>query len=694
MAAHQIDSIDQFDPKNKKIAALLLRLFEEDKIEDAFYDALIRLMKSFTDDYATWTVNFLDIWKGVKHDVPGGMDGENSQIREYIRQNFIRILQKKYSNGICKLNALAPYGYSFSVDRVEQMDPESYTDYIGWVKMGCDWSTDHDITIFCPESANRDGSVAPLFSSEMRRLRSELRDIGYDMTREIDLNQVIVVDRQIVASTKGGKETANIILATHDRHLQQMSATGEIPLILEICPLDPIDLTAEDFEAKVRSFAKYCWDYLKYLVPKATYQRMRDTRIEVYGMGMRAVMTELGRILDLIITDPKEAEAAHLDTVHWRSAFKSLTMKAVQIIVYHHEDTMSYTKAEIAEDSRKIAAYYEGVDEDTLYVGCLYNLTRGARGSFVPGLFDHLVRSYLQIVEEILDDASIRTSFTLESEYLLDLHVQDNRYPGDLSRDMIRRFLQSPKDASPEFEELWAALMQEKTIDSVNLVFVQDLKKSTKALLEIQHLVPAETAAAIGNQFVMIGQRTDEWKELLSNFYACGNNGAEIGDSFQAKFNLIRGSILEEWCSMFCPVFHLQDELEDAIAKNQKIRSDLMKGVTRVIPLDTGLLVEQIGLEGCSGAAPDLLLLCLRESGGEIATPLLIPVEMKGLKVGDSAKLPKENGDYRRGLSLARRQIGSVKQILQTGFIIEFGLVVLTWIYDEQLGMEVYTVPF
>jgi hypothetical protein len=206
--------------------------------------------------------------------------------------------------------------------------------------------------------------------------------------------------------------------------------------------------------------------------------------------------------------------------------------------------------------------------------------------------------------------------------------------------------------------------------------------------------LPAKTAEVTDSQFIMEAQRTDEWKHLLSEFYVCGNNGAEIGSSFQAVYNLIRGSILEEWCTTFCPAFYLRDVLEEIVEKNSKIRTGVMSGVVEIIPLEVGLVVAQIGLEGCRGAAPDLLLLCLRETDGRVDTPLLIPVEIKGLKVGDSPVKPTENSDYRRGLSLARRQVRSVKEIVRSGFLIEFGLIVLTWIHSEQMGMEVHTVPF
>jgi hypothetical protein len=251
--------------------------------------------------------------------------------------------------------------------------------------------------------------------------------------------------------------------------------------------------------------------------------------------------------------------------------------------------------------------------------------------------------------------------------------------------------LESPKDATSEFEELWSAFSNDRTINSI---FIQDIEPSIRMLRDIRERISAETLQVIESQFIMVAQRTNEWKFLLSEFYKCGNNGAKIGKSFQASYNLIRGSILEKWCTTFCPVLHKLDMMIDMVGKNRSIRNGVMDGVIEIIPLEVGLVVEQIGLKGCMGVAPDLLLLCLREVDGEIMESLLIPVEVKGFKTGKSAISPCENSDYRRGVSLARRQIRSVKDIVRNGFVIEFGLIILCWIHDEQLGMEVHTVPF
>lgn len=65
----------------------------------------------------------------------------------------------------------------------------------------------------------------------------------------------------------------------------------------------------------------------------------------------------------------------------------------------------------------------------------------------------------------------------------------------------------------------------------------------------------------------------------------------------------------------------------------ESIDSHIFDGVTGVFPLETGLVVEEVGKNGYSvrpqGAAPDLLLVCPRASPvGEPIIPLLIPVPL------------------------------------------------------------------
>jgi hypothetical protein len=591
------------------------------------------------------------------------------------------------------------------------MNPELYTQYTGFIVQGCPWSTDIDILVFCPESAIDNGGVKKLYSSEIERLESELVDLSYNIDvgngRGLDINQIVVENDKIVASTKGGAESGNIALATWHLHPQIMNKEKNLPQSLVYYPLKFVELNSEEFEAKVRSLAKFVWDYLKYALSKDEYQKIRDWRKGVYDeyrKNTSFLMTELPKIMKLIVTDPVKAEDLGIDMTHWRSFFKTVTMKLVQIIYFDLHNTMSYEKHQIAKDAGLIFSDYlsQNLNEEIIESGSLYYLGRGNHGgSFQSGLIPYLMEIYFTIVDRILDKSN-QSSFTVDNDTLLDQTSYANgTFPGNLPEELISLFLESPKDATQEFENQWHKFINCETSDScfktVNQIFLQDLRPSIELLtsFSFQDQLPAVTLSTIDLQFIMIPQRTSKWLELLSDFYTCGNNGAEIGQDFQATFNLIRGSILEPMCTDLCPIFFDLEELRKIVSKSESVDLSVLDEVTHIYQLETGLIVDEIGKRGCKGAAPDLLLMLPRTNNeNNTIIPLMIPIEIKGLKSGASALQPIRNSSYRRGLSLARRQISSVKEIINpSGFEIKFGLVVLTWIYEGNFGMEVHVEP-
>ena len=370
---------------NKKTGKFFLYLFSSDKIPNDFYAELITTLKSFDYDKHIWNTSFIGLWKNIKRDL---VDDEFITLKEYIRKWFIKLFETNVSQGIKKLNSL---NYKFNIDELEQLKNESYTNYESFFIYGCPLSTDIDVLVTCPEQSARDGKVCPLFTSEIVRLKEELSDLGYDINREIDYNLVVIRDDVIIASSKGGKETANICLATYKQHAQKFHDL----------PLKKIILSSDDFEDKLRSLAKFVWDFLKNITSKNEYKNIQDVRRFMYTKPSTHLMTELNTIIPLIIHDPKDDKIINI--VQWRTRFKSITMKLIQIIVYHINKTTSYNKLDIALDSKIIVKYYEtNLSEEMVYSGSLYNLTRGTQGEYQPNLFYYLIDIYQLIVIEVL----------------------------------------------------------------------------------------------------------------------------------------------------------------------------------------------------------------------------------------------------------------------------------------------------
>ena len=162
----------------------------------------------------------------------------------------------------------------------------------------------------------------------------------------------------------------------------------------------------------------------------------------------------------------------------------------------------------------------------------------------------------------------------------------------------------------------------------------------------------------IENHFIFLHQRSNEWKELLK-FYKCGKNSGSIAKTFQGKYNLIRGNFIE---------MMVQHYITD-------IFSHL--GINDIYVFSLGLVVENVGVKGCRGAAPDLLAIT--------TNGILYTVEIKGLKSR------RVNSDFNRGIELARKQVKTVETILGGKKLIEIRkLIILGTVEEEKVFLRLY----
>lgn len=666
----------------KPIATVVEDLFKSNLMPDKFYESLIAAMKTFDIPNRVGIVDWFDIYKWVCRDV--GLDANYTDVKEYLRECIVRMFRDKRKTIIIKLDALIREGVgAFDIDELERSNPTNYTHYTSFTVYGCPSSTDIDVAVFCPDTAKDNGAVKPLYDSEKRRLRSELTSIGYDPEAELDVNLMVVdaANGRIAASTKGGVETANIINATHMHHVQLYP--------FDLMGLKTVELNQEMFETKVASLSKFIWDYLKYCIPKIEYKRIHDQRSDVYQKDQNVMMRELRTVTPMLITDPAIAQENQLDMAHWRSVHKTVTMKLVQIIYFDLYGSMSYTKDGIAADASKILEQTpsELFTQDSIRYACEFYLFRGTKGVYHPSLFSYLIEIYFQIVDRITDSKS-NSKRTYVSQQIMQV-VQDLMNSTSTSSiellgvpiEILDLFLQSPKLATPEFEHAWTSFANGRTVNEVFIKKVSDVGNCQFS---------PRIAQIVEEKMIVIPQRTPEWIELLT-FYKCGNNGAEIGDDFQAQYNLIRGSIVEALCPLICKVLTDPETFRDFVMScvpnaPPELMSDV--GELRLINLDVGFVVEEIGRRGARGAAPDQLLVV-----ETVDRSYIIPVEMKALKAGSDQAI--ENTDYRRGVSLARRQVQSIKEILgHDAALVPFGIIILSWIYDGQLVMDVVAEPF
>lgn len=541
----------------------------------------------------------------IKHKRTGGIPGFDDFISDCTDTRIIGTggidgLHSRLNDKKTKKCTFAKLSKKFpiTVKTLELLCTELYSTYSSWFIYGCPLSTDIDIAVVVDKHSN--GQTSPLSNSELTRLENELEEFGLDLSRGLDINFIAIEDNEIVAISKGGKEVQNMIIATYKEHKQKhkLELVGEVPIRIE---------------DRLRSLSKFILDRLEILIGKTAYTEFREERRGLYALGTEQKLKFTIDIIDKFIQHPSNKK--------WIDTMKSLTMKYIQLIMLD-SGKAAYTKLELAEYVLDIAPKYSS--------GAAWFLTRGKIGMYNPDIIPFLHSHYVKIIRKFLNRFQMK-EFEYETSKL------DN--PTKIPDEIFTEFLKCPVIATDKFEAIWEAEYKDSGIGDK---FILDCDEEDSII------------SLIGKKYrkkmIFIPQRTPEWKDLLE-FYTCGKNSKTIGTDFQAKHNLIRGSLSEIIVESLFKVSMLGSQYE------------------KFTKCSLGFVVEEVGKKGCKGAAPDMLLVSPDE---------LIPVEIKCLK---SSKI---NGDYYRALSLATRQCQSVKDIFEDSDItIKTGLLLFCWYTDS-----------
>ena len=507
--------------------------------------------------------------------------------------------------------------------------------YISWVVIGCPGSTDIDVVVFVTKKNIKDGKPLELSTTLLITLMTELRDARYNIASidDLDINVLCVNEfGHIIANAKGGAEIANIINTTHQHHTQKYP----IPY------LQTIEVSIFD---KLRAISKFILDNLKNLTPD--YEKIRSAKQAAYHNGtetmIKVTVSEdfLGN-LDLVnINNTKE----------WKDLWKSLTMKFCQLILLVNKQ-YEYTKEQLAIKTGKLFPERENLTDELLWF-----LFRGNKGRIDIDNTEDTIRflhqKYCVIVANHF--ASVKPTYmTITKNTLLKTIIeQELHFPEDL----LKAFFESPNVPNSTFEKLWVefVLLYKEVYDvssfSLNKLF-QTPVSSLVDRLKLFTLLGKTNY----EQFVWIAQRSDEWF-ALRKLYPGGTDLGNIGETLQATYNLIRGSITE---------MIIQELFSPSVIglKNEDYSW-----------LDTGLIHN--GKKSC---APDGLL---------VSSTDIIPVEIKSLHSS------VRNSDYYRGIELATKQCNSVRTILNRPDVITHYLVILSWYKpDGSLELELHYKEF
>lgn len=485
------------------------------------------------------------------------------------------------------------------------------------------------IVFGCPSSTDIDIAIFVTDSNHVDKqideykLRAELQECGYDTeNRKLDICLIYIEGNEIVNSGKGGKESQNIFVSTYGYHRQKY-------------PCPDFDVLPVDIIEKISATGKFILDKLKIISEGEAYRVIRPAKIKAYKGTWNRVEFSIASI-PLIISSAPDL----LTSKKWRKAIKSITLKIGQIILLDH-DILEYTKDGLAKLMSEL--YPENVDYDKIHWLLFWYEQVPVDKDGICKLLQFLFDKYKEICGANKPDSCVWTSVVLEK-------LQENCTT--LSPTLYEEFVKSPFEPTEEFIKEFTSTYDYKDTSSMFIMENLNIDAIPENIRE-KHVITEN-------------QRTDVWKELLT-FYKCGKNtGIKEYDGenwVHVFYNLIRGSIVEE------------------MAINKIDWPNLFPD-KRVVTSSVGLLVKEKGVMGSLGIAPDLLLI--------LDDTIVIPVEIKCLTLDNGMKPAEDpskdgNRDYRRGVTLATRQIESSLDILE-GFQ---GIICLVYVYQED-GEYIY----
>ena len=522
---------------------------------------------------------------------------------------------------------------------IESISPECFTKYESFNIFGCETSRDIDICILVRDLSK------PLLTSEIERFNSELKEIGYDIERGIDINLVQIDKNGFVNFRKGGNEAINMIFYTYDLHKQKYPVIFIKEIELDILP-------------KIQSFSKFIMDRLESLTT-TNYQKLRDEKKNIYTKGGIERIDFVIRCFEFFDLDPFSGK---FDNDVW----KSLTLKYLQLILFndvynnHCDDSDSDSKIKKKNYYRKmgILELYCNHCKDEIEINVIKSLfTR------TPLTIENtpIFKKFVETMNIKFNEIAYENTPSLKWNIQYYQYNQLDKNPTPLSDELFNEWCKNPIILSSDFIKIWFDNYGDGNI-TIDDKFIKEND------LQFLDLVPK-----IKTNVITHNQKTPEWKELLK-YYCCGNNtGVKVIESddpsiiIKERSNLIMGCIGEEIISNNYDFSKLFDTDTD--------RDSHFESCT------IGIIVEKIGIEQSFGSCPDQLF--ISKTGDEI-----IPAEFKTIE-----GRPSTNKSYIRSFSLAKKQIRKCANILNScdNGICKRGIIVFLWIYyDEQQLSWVY----
>jgi hypothetical protein len=471
-----------------------------------------------------------------------------------------------------------------------------------------------------------DNVYLPLLSSEKQRFMEELTELGYDPGKKIDVSLISRDEKGWFVFKKGGKELQNILIYTYNVHKQKY------PLITD-------EEVTIDILNKCMTVFKYILDNLEILIPLNTYRELRDERIQAYSGGYARIDFAINSYQYFI-----------LDPLEWnKSVWKTLMVKLIQLVVLHSgmfkesEEfrTLYFQKEGLAKLFRIYCKrHLPDLDLEPavdLVTKMLLRIPFEESDVYNTDVIDVLHKKLFSIIQEF--------DFPLQDWPVQKLDVESLPNPTPVSDELYALYKVNPVDMTEDFCSKWIETFEDTRIDT----------RFQEELLGLDTLEAFHPKVFANTEIVK--QRSAKWKELLT-FYTCGNNTGvnELPEDLTPEQIITARSNLLMGCFGEC-----------IVASGY----DFTKLVSEFTKVNVGMVVNEKGIENSPGSCPDLLLVNEKE---------IVPVEIKMIN-GE----PKDNKNYFRSFSLAKKQVEGCGEILNHSMpgVSTRGIMILTWVYKK-----------
>lgn len=503
-------------------------------------------------------------------------------------------------------------------------------------RFGCPLSYDIDCVVFVDDATKH---FNPKYYCEINR---QLQEIGYEIT---NVEGESIVDLAVVSfmngtyqTVKGGSETIRIITSTFhfwDQSIKRSDLPVPEDYIVEVSIID-----------KLYAFAKFILTKMESLLGHRYYEYRRLKNNWPGGKGRFELAFQ---ICEIFINNDSKG----LLMGDWKSVWKSIFLKASQIILINQTSYQEYNKTYCKQKikdliNQKFQVVGYDLDND-LDLGSNIEMVLLRQATIET--FPHKTLKYL--LDQLKRLYYEHFPFISTIRYKLD-HRDFDRIKASpkmvINSAIFQEFLENPDNVSDSFYKTWVKYNGESLN---NQEFFQ-------GDLENAEILDRPGLNVIHKKFA---QRTPEWFQNYALYEAGRNLGqpkidltTPFKNQLKKIYQLIRGCFGE---------MMVQDIITTHFITHE------MKWI------DPGIILKEDKIGSKSGSPDGIIFM---------EPNRLLPVEIKTI-----LESPYESKEYLREIDLAQRQINGYKELLKT----QCGIIFILWIYkDSDLDQWIYEISY